>query len=74
MTYRLLNLLTLLFFFFSCKNTETFEDKLDNEIILAFNNLDNISKTRIINIIKAEQYGITKQAEGIIQKGKKLGC
>lgn len=40
----------------------------------AFNNLDNVSKTRIINIIKAEQYGITKQAEGITQKGQKLGC
>ncbi len=38
----------------------------------AFNKLDDETKTRITNTIKAEQYGIIK--EGTSRKGTKLGC
>jgi len=38
----------------------------------AFNKLDDETKTRITNTIKAEQYGIFK--EGTSRKGTKLGC
>lgn len=51
MIYRFFKLLALLFLLYSCKNTETFEGKLDDEIILAFDNVKKASIKRDISYL-----------------------